>query len=326
MKSLWFENKDMFLKDQPVPLLNKDEALLRVCLLGICNTDIELLKGYYNFRGVAGHEFVARVEQCPSRPDLAGKRVVADINCGCGACAWCQSNNARHCPNRKVIGIAGWDGAFAQYLKAPVKNLYVVDPSLEDTAAVFAEPLAAALEISQQVHIKATDKVLVLGDGKLGLLVALALRHASPGLILAGKHERKLQIAQNKGICVARLSSADDAASIRSGVGLFDIVVEATGSARGIAMALELVRPEGTVVAKTTSRDLSALDLAKIVVNEIQIMGSRCGNIALALEFLKARWVDPAPLIDAIYPFEDYGRAFEAAQKPGALKILMKIS
>ena len=303
---------------QPTPGL----ALLRPVVAGICQTDLELLRGYYDFSGVAGHEFVARVERSPARPDLEGALVVADINCGCGECSWCRAGDPRHCAHRRCIGIKDWDGAFAELLLAPDQNLHPVPPGLDPRRAVFAEPLAAALEVSQQMHLTAGMKALVLGDGKLGLLAALALRHHLPGLVLAGKHRAKLDIAARAGVETRLIDPERPAETIRA-LGGQDLVVEATGSPQGVETALELVRPEGTVVLKTTSRATSRINLAKVVVNEIVLRGSRCGDMELALHCLANQLVNPEPLIEETYSFDQLPRALEHAGRQGTLKLLV---
>jgi len=285
--------------------------MIRVLTAGICNTDIELLKGYMSFSGTPGHEFVGVVEAAPSAPGLVGKRVVADINIGIG------TSDHRHAPDRQVLGIHGKDGAFAHYLTLPASNCHLVPDSLSNEFAVFAEPLAAALEVGQQVHILATDRMAVLGDGKLGLLLALGLRHLCPGLVLVGKHPDKLAIAEGQGI---NTCLAEDA------TGPFDLVVEATGRPQGIQMALELVRPEGVIVLKSTTEAQACLNLSRVVVQEITLVGSRCGDTALALEHLAKGLVDPAGLIEATYPLERFEEAFAHASRPGARKVLLRMS
>jgi threonine dehydrogenase-like Zn-dependent dehydrogenase len=306
-----FTNGSISLEPQEKPVPAGDEALVRVLIAGICNTDIELLKGYMNFSGVPGHEFVGVVEAAPSAPGLVGKRVVADINIGRGP------GDHRHAPDRQVLGIHGKDGAFAHYLTLPASNCHVVPDSLSDEAAVFAEPLAAALEVGQQVHILATDRVAVLGDGKLGILIALGLRHLCPGLILVGKHSDKLAIAEGQGI---KTCQAGDAA------GPFDLVVEATGRPQGIQMALDLIRPEGVIVLKSTTEADVRLNLSRVVVQEITLVGSRCGDTALALDHLARGLVDPTGLIEATYPLEQFQEAFAHASRPGARKVLLRMS
>jgi threonine dehydrogenase-like Zn-dependent dehydrogenase len=325
MLAAYIDNRNLSLVELPVPVPGPGQALLRPVLAGICNTDLELLAGYYGFRGVPGHEFVAVVEEAPERPDLLGQRVVADINAGCGTCARCLGGDPRHCPGRRTIGIRDWDGALAQRLLAPTVNLRPVPVGLADELAVFAEPLAAALEIGQQVHIRAGMRVLVLGDGKLGLLAALGLRHLAPGLTLAGRHEGKLAIAGAQGVAT-RLVPAGGEGDLPASLGRFDLVVEATGRPQGLDLALNMVRPEGVVVAKTTSHLPTSLNLAKVVVEEITILGSRCGDLGLALDHLAQGWVDPRPLIEAFYPFTQVAEAFIHASRPGGLKVLVEFS
>lgn len=320
MLAVWLENGAIDVRDVPKPSPGPEEALLRVLMVGLCNTDLELLAGYYGFSGIPGHEFVGVVDQAPSRPDLVGHRVVAEINFGCGACPRCLGGDSRHCPERRALGIKGAPGAMAEYVTVPVKSLLMVDEEISDRQAVFAEPLAAALEPAQQMLLTARTKLLVLGDGKLGLLCALALRHYAPGLVLAGRHKGKLAMAQAQG--VNTLLSDDPQLAAQ----WFDVVVEATGKPQGLALALSLVRPEGTVIAKTTSHEPSSLDLAKLVVDEITLLGSRCGDMGLALHFLKNRLVDPEPMIQAEFPLAQAKQAFAEATRPGALKVLIKTS
>ncbi|MFZ5427459.1 MAG: MDR/zinc-dependent alcohol dehydrogenase-like family protein [Thermodesulfobacteriota bacterium] len=295
------------LQDKPAPA--PGEALVRVLLAGICNTDIELRKGYMGFTGTPGHEFVGMVEEAPSAPELVGKRVVADINIGEGP------GDNRHAEGRKVLGILGKDGAFATWLTVPVHNLITVPDGVSDEAAVFAEPLAAALEIGQQIHIKATERLAVLGDGKLGLLIAMGLHSLCPGLVLYGKHPEKLALAAARGVRTGLAAGAK---------GPYDIVVEATGNVHGLEAALDLVRPEGTIVLKTTTEAKPMINLARIVVQEITLVGSRCGDLRLALEHLARGIVDPSGLIQATYPLERFEEAFAEASRPGALKILLR--
>jgi len=311
MLRVLFDQGTIALAERPVPRPGPDEALVRVLLAGICNTDLELLKGYMNFSGTPGHEFVGRVERAPSAPWLEGRRVTADINAAPGP------GDHRHAPERRTLGIHAWDGAFAEYLCAPTANLHPIPDGLPDESAVFAEPLAAALEVGQQVHIRATDRVAVLGDGKLGLLVALGLRHLCPGLVLSGRHPEKLALAQAHG--VRTVLSGDIA-------GPFDLVVEATGRPEGIQAALDLVRPEGTIVLKSTTEARPSLDLSRVVVQEITLVGSRCGDTALALDQLARGLVDPTGLVEAVYPLESFVEAFQRAALPGARKVLVRVS
>ncbi len=318
MKAIHFTGSSLEMVDRPMPAVPAGEALLKTRCAGICNTDLELFRGYYGFKGIAGHEFVAEVVQAQGHPELLGKRVVGDINCACRTCAWCLSGRHRHCPNRTTLGIVARDGCFAEYLTLPIVNLLQVPDTLDDRKAVFCELLAAALEPGQQIPITNQDRVLVLGDGKLGLLIAMGLRFLAPGLILAGKHEDKLAIASAQGVRTM-LSSSLEHADLRS----FDVVVEATGKEDGPVKAMQYVRPEGTLVLKTTSHKLTELDIAQVVVDEINIVGSRCGDMDLGLRYLANGWVDPSPLIEAAYDFDAFPEAFAHAQRPGARKVLV---
>jgi threonine dehydrogenase-like Zn-dependent dehydrogenase len=320
MLAVWLENGAVDLREVAKPEPGPDEVLVRVLMVGLCNTDLELLAGYYGFAGIPGHEFVGVVDQAPSRPDLLGHRVVAEINFGCGACPRCLAGDSRHCPDRRALGIKGAPGAMAEYVVVPIKSLLLMDEEISDRRAVFAEPLAAALEPAQQMLITANTKLLVLGDGKLGILCALALRHYAPSLVLAGRHKGKLAMAQAQG--VATVLSDDPQLKEQR----FDVVLEATGRPQGLAQALSLARPEGTIIAKTTSHEPSSLDLAKLVVDEINLLGSRCGDMGLALHFLKNRLLDPEPLIQAEFPLAQAKQAFAEAAKPGAFKVLIKTS
>ncbi|MBS3755221.1 MAG: alcohol dehydrogenase catalytic domain-containing protein [Desulfobacterales bacterium] len=323
MKAAWFENREITLTEAPVPEPGEDEALVKVLMAGICATDTEIYQGYAEFSGIAGHEFVGVVREAPADTDLVGKRVVAEINCGCGKCAWCRCGDPRHCEARTVLGIRGRNGAFAEYIAVPVQNLHVVPETVDTLQAVFAEPLAAALEITQQVHITNNMRILVLGDGKLGLLCALGLKHFSSSVTIAGRHPEKLAIAGNQGIHT--LQAAED--GIRQSAfrrsGQFDMVVEAMGSPTGIREALEQVRPEGTVIVKTTSRNPSEIDLSAVAVNEIHLLGSRCGDIDMALRFLANNRIDVLPLAEKIYPLSRFTEAFAHAAAKGSLKVLI---
>lgn len=316
------EQGELRLCQRPKPVPGPDEALVQVRQAGICNTDIELTKGYMHFSGVPGHEFVGRVVQAEAAPELVGTRVTAEINLGCGTCPTCRKHDARHCPNRRTLGIAGKDGAFAEYLTVPVANLHVVPEGVSDTEAVFVEPLAAALEPGQQLHLTADQSVLVLGDGKLGILCACGLRYLVPGLVLAGRHSRKLALAAAQGVAT-RL--AEDPAALTREFGRFDVVIEATGRPQGLSYALELVRPEGTVVLKTTTFAHATLNMAKVVVDEVNLVGSRCGNFALAMAYLRDRLVDVMPLVESIRPVQECAQAMETAARPGAMKVLLSM-
>jgi len=323
MKAVLFAEKALRFIDKPVPEPGENEALLQTLMAGICNTDVELFQGYYDFEGIPGHELVGVVVRCPASSEWIGRRVVADINCGCGRCPRCLTGDVRHCTGRKTIGLGGRDGAFAQYLTVPLSNLHPVDETVENHRAVFAEPLAAALEIGEQVHITARSRIAILGDGKIGLLAAMALRCKTHRVTVFGKHSEKLRIAADLGLGTVRVDSLGGGPWRAARTHGFDLVVEATGKADGVALALELVRPEGTVVLKTTTHAPALLDLSRVVVDELHLVGSRCGDLGFALHYLKNRWVAVEPLIEAVYRFEDFEAAFERARTPGAKKVLI---
>ncbi|MCF8085957.1 MAG: alcohol dehydrogenase catalytic domain-containing protein [Desulfohalobiaceae bacterium] len=291
---------------------------------GICGTDLELLHGYQDFSGVPGHEFVADIARAPGREDLEGKRAVADINCGCGECAECLCRGQAHCPNRSVIGIRGRQGAFAEYLTAPVANLHLLPGEMPDRVAVFAEPLAAALRITQQIHITAAMRIAVLGDGKLGLLTALALRHMNPDILLMGRHREKLEIFQRAGGRILQTGQEEGSAPTagEDGTG-YDLVVEATGNPAGIEQAACMCRPRGTIVLKTTAQRSSSFPFSRIAVQEQRIIGSRCGDLDLALHYLQYGLVDPQPLIETVLPWTEIHRAMELGAARGSRKVLL---
>lgn len=324
MKAVQFKNGKIFETDRPKPSVGKDEILIKTSMAGICNTDIELLSGYYDFSGIPGHEFVGVIEQADANPDWIGRRVAVDINRGCGVCPVCRTISPRHCPEREVFGIKKWDGAFAEYVSAPVDNIHFIDDEVSDIEAVFAEPLAAALQIAQQVHLKGRGRTAVLGDGKLGLLIALSLSCYTPNLVLIGRHEEKLRIARDQGVATMLTEDMGQTEQSTARAGAFDVVVDATGAPGGINAALTMVRPQGVVVAKTTSHLPSTIDLAFLVVNEITIIGSRCGHIPHALDFLKKKRIDVRPLVDKIFPFDRFKDAFHYAGKKGAGKVLIE--
>ncbi|MGM9991948.1 MAG: alcohol dehydrogenase catalytic domain-containing protein [Candidatus Bruticola sp.] len=322
MKSI-FLAKELQIKEFVRPQIPYGEALIRVNLAGICNTDLELSRGYMNFEGVLGHEFVGVVEELSSESSASeqqkwlNKRVVGEINCGCGSCSWCLSHyDARHCPKRTTLGIDRRNGVFAPYTVLPVKNLLEVPYSVSDRQAVFTEPLAAAWEIVEQLHIKPNSKIVILGDGKLGLMAALVLRLSCSEVILVGKHVHKLQIAAKLGIAAKLLQNFRPD-------GQADIVVEATGSANSLQLAIDCVRPRGTIVLKTTAAAGASLNLAPIVVKEITVLGSRCGPFAPALKTMAAGLIDPEPLISAVYPLSEGLAAFIKAQDHNSLKVLI---
>jgi threonine dehydrogenase-like Zn-dependent dehydrogenase len=314
MIALWLERGGLRLRDDvPLPQAPAGEALVRVRCAGICNTDLELLRGYCPFAGVPGHEFVGVVERGPA--GLVGRRVVGEINAVCGECESCLRGHPTHCARRTVLGIAGRDGALGQFLALPVRNLHAVPDGLDDELAVFTEPLAAALEIGEQVEIGPGDRVLVAGDGKLGQLVARSLALAPCEVSVVGRHARKLALLDAAGI---RTLPEPDVAS-----GAFDVAIECTGNPEGFALARRALRPRGTLVLKSTYAGRLTLDASALVVDEIRVVGSRCGPFASALRLLAEGKIDPRPLVDARYPLARAVEAFEHAGRPGALKVLV---
>ena len=317
MRALLLDGKLKLVEDYPTPEPPPGEALIRVSVAGVCNTDLELLKGYHQFRGVPGHEFVGVVERAPAAEAWEGRRVVGEINVACGACPTCRANRPTHCPHRTTLGISGRDGAFAEYLTLPIANLHPVPGAIPDEVAVFTEPLAAACEIIQQVHLRPTDRVIVVGDGKLGLLCAQVLALTGCDLTVVGHHPEKLEIVARQGIATALAN-----AGVEGGA---DVVVEATGHPGGYATARRLVRPRGTIVLKSTYHASLEVNLTKVVVDEITLVGSRCGPFAPALRLLERGLVEVVPLIQARYPFSEVLAAFEHAAQPGALKVLVTL-
>ncbi|MDF1512756.1 MAG: alcohol dehydrogenase catalytic domain-containing protein [Anaerolineae bacterium] len=318
MHALVLDRSLRYTANYPMPDIVPGEALIRVRLAGICNTDQELRTGYLDFKGILGHEFVGIVERSPGFEHWEGQRVVGDINVACQRCPTCLRGMPSHCPNRTTLGIQGRDGAFASYLTLPVANLYTVPDAIPDDAAVFTEPLAAACEILEQIPIRPTHRVIVIGDGKLGLLCAQVLAATGCHLVALGHHEEKLAHLVNMGIQVAL-----DPGEIPPGA---DVVVEATGHPGGYLLASELVRPRGTVVLKSTYHGEITVNLSRQVVNEITLVGSRCGPFAPALRMLEQGRVNVTPLISARYPLEQGVVAFDRAAQRGMLKILLDIA
>ncbi len=314
MKALVFDGRLALRGDYPMPVRPPGEALVRVRLAGICNTDLEIVRGYMGFTGVLGHEFVGEVVEADD-PHWHGRRVVGEINCPCGACDLCRRGLPRHCPNRTVLGIQGRDGAFAEFLLLPVENLHAVADSVPDEDAVFAELLAAAFEIPEQVSLRPSDRVAVLGDGKLGSLVAQVLAQSGCDLVVVGLDEGKLARLRAMGLRTARLGQIPD----RS----MDLVVDATGSSRGFESALQMLRPRGTLVLKSTVAEKSQLHLAPLVVDEITVVGSRCGPFEPALRALEKGTARVRQLIEDCIPFDRAAEAFEKASKAGSLKVLL---
>ncbi len=308
MRCLYFDGQLNYRDDYPVPVPAPGEALVKVLYAGVCNTDREIMAGYKGFTGILGHEFVGIVEQGEG---WEGRRAVADINLGCGACACCRDGLPNHCASRRVLGITGKDGAFAEYLTLPLANLRAVPDGVSDLAAVFAEPLAAALEICDQCHIRSRDRVAVLGDGKLGQLVARVLALTGCDLTVVGRHAAKLALLAGLAATVR-----EDAAAA---LGPFDVVAECTGSPAGLAAAQGLVKPRGRIVLKSTFAADAVLSSTYWVVKELTLIGSRCGPTDAALRLLARGLVDVEPLIGGIYRLADGAAAFAP---PGGLKAL----
>jgi len=315
MRALVFDGK-LALREIDKPIPKADEALIRVTLAGICGTDREILKGYSAFRGVIGHEFVGQVVESAD-PAWLGARVVGEINVACGECEWCSRGLGRHCPTRTVMGIVNRAGCFAEYVALPLRNLHRVPDTVPDESAVFVEPLAAAAEILAQMRLEPGTKVVVLGDGRLGLLVAQVLKNAGAEVTLVGRHAWKLELARPWGIrIITRSESKLRAATV-------PVVVEATGSLRGLEEAFRLVRPRGTVVMKSTFHDPARLDATKLVVDEITMLGSRCGEFPTALELLEKEQIKVQPLLSKVFPLEEGLEAFEYLEQAACLKVCL---
>jgi threonine dehydrogenase-like Zn-dependent dehydrogenase len=314
MRALVFDGKTTAVKDVPTPERAADSALVRVTLAGICNTDLELTKGYMSFRGVLGHEFVGVVEDGP--PEWHGQRVVGEINFACEGCPICHEGLQRHCPSRRVMGILDADGSFAEYVNVPISNLHTVPDGVPDEVAVFAEPVAAAFEVLEQVHVMPNQDCVVIGDGKLGLLVAQVLRHAGAQVLAVGHHSENLEILARRDI--ETIDAADWSPGSAS------LVVDATGSTEGLALAVAATRPRGTVVLKSTTATRTDLDLSKLVVDEIRVVGSRCGPFPPALRALETSSIDVRSLVSHRAPLRDANDALAQAARPGQLKVLLE--
>jgi 2-desacetyl-2-hydroxyethyl bacteriochlorophyllide A dehydrogenase len=313
MRAVVFDSRLRFDPQYPIKDVPSGEVLIRAALCGICNTDLEIIKGYGGFTGILGHEFCGIVQ---SAGPLFGKRVVGEINVSCGRCRLCLTGRQKHCPARTVLGIVGRDGAMADYLTLPAANLFEIPEEITNTEAVLIEPLAAALQILEQVSMTGSTRILVLGDGKLGLLCAMVLNLHGGDVVLSGKHSGKMQLAAEAGVKIVhkdKLAATND----------FDLVVDATGSDDGLAAAITQVCPEGTIVLKTTTAAATNLNTAPIVINEITIIGSRCGPFQKAIDLLDAGKLDVTRLITASYPVEEALAAFAHASDPNSVKIVL---
>lgn len=314
MRALSFDGTRVAVRDVPPPKVDDASALVRVQLAGVCNTDLEIVKGYLGFRGVLGHEFVGTVAEGPA--SLLGERVVAEINFACGACTHCSAGLARHCPSRDVMGILRADGAFAEFVRVPIANLHPVPAGVSDEVAVFTEPLAAAFEILEQVRVEPGMDCIVLGDGKLGLLAAQVLQAAGADVLAVGRHPEKLAMLCKRGIETRLASDAP--------LGPASLVVEATGSPLGFARAVAALKPRGTLVLKSTHAGQPPVDLAPLVIHELHVIGSRCGPFPPALRALETDAVDVRSLIHARMPLARADEALRMAAEPGVLKVLIE--
>jgi alcohol dehydrogenase len=299
----------------PRPRRPAGYSLIRLLCAGICNTDLELLRGYYGFSGTPGHEFVGEVVVSDNR-NLVGRRVVGEINLACGTCEWCMRGLGRHCPTRKVLGIVGHAGAFREYLTLPDHNLHVVPDDLPTEIAVFAEPVAAACEILDQAVIPKSEKIAVLGDGKLGLLISQVLHAAGYSVLQFGRHRDKLRIAAKKGVATELVGKALPVAE-------FGYVVDATGASRGLETAVRMVRPRGTVFMKSTVHGNVAVDTAPIIVNEITLVGSRCGRFEPSIRLLRSGAINVSDMVSDELPLSKAPAAFTRARQSGVLKVLL---
>lgn len=313
MRAVVVDQTGLHIADRALPSPRPGEVRVRVLKAGLCETDLQLVRGYMGFHGVLGHEFVGLAESGA----LAGQRVVGEINCACDQCDYCQRGLQSHCPYRSVLGILNHDGAFAEYVCVPEKNLHLVPENVTDEQAVFTEPLAAAFQIPEQLRLHSEQRVIVLGDGRLGNLCAQVIQQSGCSLTVVGKHDAKLNLLSELGIDTARLGEID----LRPHA---DIVVDCTGSPTGFETALKLLKPRGTLVLKTTVAGTQELSLAPLVIDEITVVGSRCGPFGPALAALRDRRIEVTRLIEATYPLADAVAAFERATARPTLKLLLE--
>ncbi|WP_428326437.1 MDR/zinc-dependent alcohol dehydrogenase-like family protein [Nitrosopumilus sp.] len=315
MKATSFDGKQMEY-DENYPDPKSSESLVRVSLAGICGTDLEILDGYMAYNGVLGHEFVGVVEKS-ANSDLIGKRVVGEINAGCNKCNSCKKGMQRHCPNRTVLGILKRNGAFAEFLSLPEENLHIIPDSIADEQAVFVEPLAAAFEIKEQVSLNTDWKVAVVGDGRLAQMICQVLKLSCPDVTCFGRHETKLSHLE-------KFAIPTKIGIVNSDLQSYDLVVEATGSNSGFADTMKLVKPRGTVILKSTIASRENLDLTPTVVNEITLIGSRCGLFKPAIDALATGIISVDSMIDSTFPLEKFSDAIQHAKKPNTLKVFLK--
>ena len=333
MLSFIARNHKLVAARKPLPDLKHGWALIRVRMAGICNTDVEILRGYHNFRGILGHEFVGEVAavRCVSastKKKWLRKRVAGEINVSCSAygykpvCEFCRRGLKTHCARRTVLGIVAHDGTFAEYLTLPLENLHLIPKNVSDEKAVFVEPLAAACQILDQINIRQFPSAAVLGDGKLAQLIARVLHASGSAVTLYGKHSSKLKLAQRAGINTKKVHG--DARDLKNVKENYRLVVEATGSPTGLTLAQQMTEPRGTLLLKSTFHGAAPVETWPIVVKEITVVGSRCGPFAKAIALLRSGKVDPTPLISRVFPLKDAPKAIIHAQKPGVMKVLLK--
>jgi threonine dehydrogenase-like Zn-dependent dehydrogenase len=320
VKALKFDGNLKFVRDALIPQ-REGETLVRVTCAGICNTDLEIVKGYSNFHGTPGHEFVGRVIESEDG-SLVGERVVGEINAGCGVCHDCAQGDSRHCIARTVLGIKGRDGAFAEFLSLPHRNLIRLPDTVSDEAGIFVEPLSAALNILEQVRVKQSDRVAIIGDGKLAQLIVLALSQTGCELSVIGKHQAKLQLAKEFGADRVYVASTTVSGIDRG----YDFVIEASGSPDGLTTALGVVRPRGTVILKSTHHGVTPVDMSQVVVNEVTIAGSRCGRFQRAIEILPRCQEKLIRLITQRFALDEGIRAFEAAAASDNMKVILQMN
>ncbi|HEY8714449.1 MAG TPA: alcohol dehydrogenase catalytic domain-containing protein [Candidatus Acidoferrum sp.] len=333
MLAFTVRHQQLVAQEKPLPTLRPRWALLRVRLAGICNTDVEILRGYHAFRGVPGHEFVGEVAEvrgvgAKEKAKWLGRRVAGEINVSCSAygyrplCAFCKRGLKTHCERRTVLGIVNHDGAFAEYLALPLGNLHAIPDSVTDEQAVFVEPLAAACEILAQLNIRQFREAAVLGDGKLAQLIVRVLRTTLPRVVMYGKHAEKLKLAAEAEIATRQVRG--DASDQKKTKDQFTLVVEATGSSTGLSLAQQMTEPRGTLILKSTFHGAALVETWPLVVKEITLIGSRCGPFDQAINLLRARKVDPRPLISRTFPLTEAPGAIEYAQQPGVMKVLLE--
>ena len=321
MLALVYDESLKLEKNYPNPTIGDDEVLIKTLLVGICNTDYEITKGYMGYKGVLGHEFVGIVEKTGKNVDssLVGKRVVGGINLACNNCNWCHRGLQRHCPNRSTLGIYKKDGCFSEYFTLPCNNILVVPDNVDDKTAVLVEPLAAAYEIIEQIHFKPDFKVAVVGDGKLGLCISAVFNAMNIDFLHIGKHTDKLKISENYGAKIKLLNEIKE-----NDLKSFDVVIEATGSTGGFETSANLVKPRGTLVLKSTIVAKEGLNLAGIVVDEITVVGSRCGQFEPVLRLMEKGRINVKPLISKIFKVNDFEAAFEENSKKETIKVLVE--